>query len=127
MKTLSTFHLTCFVILVLGALASAQDSNLAGHWTGTVRKGDRSGTMVLDLTASERKIGGALSDPSGQITKIENFKLDGRHFSFDTWVKEHGQPKEMHMVGEVEKDEIKLHREREGKSLPTIVFHRREQ
>jgi hypothetical protein len=80
--------------------------------------------MVLDLTTSGGDTGGTLSDPSGQVTKIDNFRLDGSRFSFDTWVKEHGQPRQMHIVGEVGKEEIKLHRERGEKSEPTIVLHR---
>ena len=127
MKKLSKLQLRCFLIPVLATSLHAQDNNIAGHWVGTVAKGDRSGTARLDLTNPDGKIGGTISDPSGQVAKIENFKLDGNHFSFDAWGKENGQPTELHMVGEVANEEIKLHRDKNGKSGPTIVLHRQGQ
>lgn len=127
MNRLLKLHLGCFLILVLGTSASAQNNNLDGHWVGAVTKGNRSGSIVLDLTTSAGITGGTLSDPSGQVTKIENFKLDGNRLTFETLAKEHGQPREMHFVGAVEKNEIRLHSKKGEKSEPTIVLHRQEQ
>ena len=124
---LSKFRLRFFLILVLGTSVSGQDNNLAGHWIGTITRGDRSGTVALDLTPSAGKTAGILSDPSGQVMKIRNFKLDGNRLTFDAWAKEHGQPNELHFVGNVENSEIKLHSDTGGKSGRTIVFQRQNQ
>jgi hypothetical protein len=113
------------LIVVLASGASAQDHSIAGHWIGTMTRGDRSGTARLDLNNSNGKIAGTLSDPSGLVMKIENFRLEGSRFTFDAWGKQHGQPEKLHVVGALENGEIKLHRDYNGeKSGPTIVLHR---
>jgi len=128
MKKLSKFHSGCILILVLAISLHAQDNNMVGHWIGTITRGDRSGTARLDLKNSDGKISGTLSDPSGQVMKIENFKLEGNGFAFDAWGKQHGQPEKLHMVGEVGNGEVKLHKDTNGQtSGPIIVLHRLEQ
>jgi len=123
----SKFHLGWLWILVFGASASAQYNNLDGHWVGTVTKGDRSGAVAMDLLTSAGKIGGTLSDPSGQTMNIQNFRVEGNHLTFDARGKEHGQPEELHFVGEVQNAEIKIHRDMGRKSGPTIVLRRQGQ
>ena len=127
MKKLSKLHLRYFLVLVLATLAHAQDENLAGHWIGTISKGDRSGAVALDLITSAGKIGGTLSDPSGQVMKIQNFRVEGNHLTFDASGKEHGRPEELHFVGEVANAEIRIHRDMGSKSGPTIVLRRQGQ
>ena len=128
MKRLFKLFGPSFLMFILLPLLLAQNESIAGHWTGTITKGDRSGTARLDLTDSDGKIAGTLSDPSGQVMRIENLKLEANRFTFDAWGKQHGQPEKLHFVGEVENGEIKLHRDRNReKSGPIIVFHRQGQ
>ena len=128
MKRIFNLFGQSFLMFVLLPLLFAQNESIAGHWVGTITKGDRSGTARLDLTDTDGKIAGTLSDPSGQVIKIENFKLEGNRFNFDGWGKQHGQPEKLHIVGQVENGEIKLHRDRNReRSGPTIVLHRQGQ
>ena len=128
MRRSPKLHLRCFLIVVLASGGSAQNAGILGHWIGTINRGDRSGTARLDLTNSDGKIGGTLSDPGGQVMRIENFKLDGDRFAFDAWGKQHGQPEKLHIVGEVGNGDITIHRDNNGQtSGPTIVLHRQGQ
>lgn len=124
MKRILNAYRIGLVILALPALTLAQGRDLNGQWTGALSKGDKSGTATLDLRTSGRSISGTLSDPSGQVLTIHNGRLDGNHFTFDVTANEHGHPKDLHFVGQVESNDIKLHTVMGQKSGPTIVFER---
>jgi hypothetical protein len=111
------------VNLVLLASAVAQQEDLSGHWTGTIALGQRIATAVLDLAASGSQVRGTLTDVSGQVSQIENWKLEGHQFSFDLSA-EQGSPEGVHFVGNIENGEMKLHAVFGAESGPTIVLHK---
>ena len=111
-------------IVLMAVLVFAQESELAGRWQATLRKGDRTGTSVMDLTRSGTQVTGTLSDPSGQIWQIENGKLEGNQLTFDVTAREHGGTKKVHFFGQVADGLITLHNESHGKRGQTMSFHR---
>ena len=74
---------TRVAIAFMAVLVSAQESELTGQWQATLKKGDRTGAAVMDVTLSGAQVTGTLSDPSGQIWQIENGKLEGDQLTFD--------------------------------------------
>lgn len=111
-------------IVFMAVLVFAQESELTGRWQATLKKGDRTGTSVMDLTVSGTQVTGTLSDPSGQIWQIENGKLEGDQLAFDVTAREHGGTKRIHFFGQVTNDLITLHNESKGKPGQTMVFHK---
>lgn len=111
-------------IVFMAVLVFAQESELTGRWQATLKKGDRTGTSVMDLTVSGTQVTGTLSDPSGQIWQIENGKLEGDQLTFDVSAREHGGTKKIHFFGQVTNDLITLHNESRGKQGQTMSFHR---
>ena len=111
-------------IVSMAVLVFAQGSELAGRWQATLRKGDRTGTCVMDVTLSGTQVTGTLSDPSGQIWQIENGKVEGNQLTFDVTAREHGGTKEIHFFGQVTHDLITLHNESGGKQGQTMSFRR---
>lgn len=111
-------------IVFMAVLVFAQESELAGRWQATLKKGDRTGTSVMDLTGSGTQVTGTLSDPSGQVWQIENGKLEGDQLAFDVTAREHGGTKKVHFFGQVANDLITLHNESNGKPGQTMVFHK---
>ena len=111
-------------IVFMAVLVFAQESELTGPWQATLKKGDRTGTSVMDLTVSGTQVTGTLSDPSGQIWQIENGKLEGDQLAFDVTAREHGGTKNIHFFGQVTADAITLHNESNGKQGVTMTFHK---
>ena len=111
-------------IVFMAVLVFAQESELTGRWQATLKKGDRTGTSVMDLTVSGTQVTGTLSDPSGQFWQIENGKLEGDQLTFDVTAREHGGTKKIHFFGQVTNDLITLHNESRGKQGQTMSFHR---
>lgn len=125
MKRMLTVGVLCCGSLVPGALGQTQD--VSGHWTGTINRGDRSGTVVIDLKTSGSEMTGSLSGPGGQVSQIRDWKRDGNQVTFTISAKEHGHAKELHFVGDVADNELRVHTVQGKGDGPTIVLHRREQ
>ena len=111
-------------IVFLAVLVFGQASELTGRWQATLKKGDRTGTAVMDVTLSGTQVTGTLNDPSGQIWQIENGKLEGNQLTFDVTAREHGGTKKIHFFGQATHDLITLHNESRGKPGQTMSFHR---
>ena len=111
-------------IVFMAVLVFGQESEPAGRWQATLKKGDRAATSVMDLTVSGTQVTGTLSDPSGQIWQIENGKLEGDQLAFNVIAREHGGTKKIHFFGQVTNDLITLHNESNGKPGQTMVFHK---
>ena len=111
-------------IVFVAVLVFAQVSELTGRWQATLKKGDRTGTALMDVALSGTQVTGTLSDPSGQIWQIENGKLEGNQLTFDVTAREHGGTKKIHFFGEATHDLITLHNESRGKPGQTMSFHR---
>ena len=115
---------TRVAIAFMAVLVFAQESELTGQWQATLKKGDKTGTSVMDVTLSSAQVTGTLSDPSGQIWQIENGKLEGDQLTFDVSAREHGGTKKIHFFGQVTNDLITLHNESRGQQGQTMSFHR---
>lgn len=111
-------------IVFTAVLVFAQESELTGRWQATLKKGDRTGTSVMDLTVSGTHVTGTLSDQSGQIWQIQDGKLEGDQLTFDVTARERGGTKKIHFFGQVTNDLITLHNESNGKPGQTMVFHK---
>lgn len=111
-------------ILSLEQLAFAEEHNLSGRWSGTLQRGDREGTVVMDLIPVNGKMTGHLSDPSGNSMTIHNWQVADERLTFDVDAMEGGHPKTIHFVGEVHQDFVRFHSQLGGKEGPTITLHR---
>lgn len=116
--------LAATALLASPILAFAQESNLNGRWTATLKKGDRTGTAILNLSSSGNEVTGTLSDPSGQTWQIEHGKLDGNRITFDVTAREHGRIKNIHFFGEVADQAITLENESNGRAGRMMTFQR---
>ena len=117
-------RIACTALISLLTLAVlAQESNLNGQWTATLKRGSRTGTATLTLSVSGTEVTGTLSDPSGQLLQLQNGKLEGGQLTFDVTGREHGGSKNIHFFGEVGGDSITMQNESNGKPDQTIVFH----
>lgn len=111
-------------ILFMAVLGFAQESELTGRWQATLRKGNGTGTSVMDVMLSGTEVTGTLSDPSGQTWQIENGKIEGDQLTFDVTAREHGATKKIHFFGQVTHDLITLHNESRGNRGQTVSFRR---
>lgn len=111
-------------IVFMAVLVFAQVSELTGRWQATLKKGDRTGTSVMDVTFSGTQVTGTLNDPSGQIWQIENGKFEDNQLTFDVTAREHGGTKKIHFFGQATHDLITLDNESRGKPGQTMSFHR---
>ena len=111
-------------IVFMAVLVFAQENEFTGRWQATLNKGDRTGTVIMDVTLSGTQVTGTLSDPSGQISQIENGRLEGKQLTFDVTAREHGGKKKIHFFGEVTANVITLHNESRGQQGHTMSFHR---
>jgi hypothetical protein len=111
-------------ILFLTVAAAAQESSLAGRWTATLKKGDRTGAATLTVSVSGNEVSGTLSDPSGQIWQLQNGKFEANQLPFDVSAREHGGTKNIHFFGQVEGDSITMHKESNGRPGQIMIFHK---
>ena len=123
MKERSRIACTALVSLLTFA-ALAQESNLNGQWTATLKRGSRTGTATLTVSVSGTEVNGTLSDPSGQLLHLQNGKLAGDQITFDVTAREHGGSKNIRFFGQVEGDSITMHNKSNGKAGQTMVFHK---
>lgn len=115
----------CAVAILCSSFAAvAQESNLNGRWTATLKKGDRTGTANLTVSVSGSGVTGTLSDPSGQIWQIENGKLEADRLTFDITAHEHGGTKNIHFFGSFADDAITLRNESRGRPGQIMTFHK---
>jgi hypothetical protein len=118
-------RIACTVLISLLTFAAvAQESNLNGRWTATLKKGDRTGTAILTVSVSGREVTGTLSDPSGQIWQLQNGNLEGSRLTFEVTAREHGGSKNIHFFGQVEGDSITMHNESNSRPGQTMSFHK---
>ena len=110
-------------ILVFTLLAFAQENTSSTRWTATLKKGNKTGAAVLNMSVSGTAVTGTLSDPSGQLWQIENGKLEDKKLTFDVTAREHGSTKTIHFFGQVADGLITLHNESQGKKGQTMSFH----
>jgi autotransporter translocation and assembly factor TamB len=112
--------------LLIAISVFAQQHTLSGQWQATLKKGDSTGTATLNLTLSGTQVTGTVSDPSGQIWKIENGNFEDNQVTFDVTAREHGGTKNIniHFFGRVSGDLITLHNESRGQQGQTMSFHR---
>lgn len=103
-------------------VASAQDMDLSGRWTGTFNGKGRPVTLVLNLRVSDNQMTGELVDPGGNHMPIHDWKLEGNHFTFEVSAKEHGRPRTDHFVGVVEDDAIQTDRAQQSEVATTHSF-----
>jgi len=115
-------------LMLAGALlvidAFGEEGTLSGHWTATLKRGDRTGTATMNVVVSRNQVTGALSEPSGQTLQIENGKIEGAQLTFDVWARERGGTKPIHFFGQVADDVITLNNESRGKRGQSMRFHR---
>ncbi len=98
-------------LLMLAVVPSvfAQSTDLAGHWEGNIHRGSSIGKINLDLQIAGSVVTGSLNDPSGQTLQIRNWKVERDGFAFDVTGKQHGQPKPLHFVGNLQNSVVHLH------------------
>lgn len=69
------WRIACTVLISLLTFAAvAQESNLNGRWTATLRRGDRTGAATLTVSVYGAEVTGTLSDPSGQLLQLQKRK-----------------------------------------------------
>ena len=112
------------VVSLLTFMAVAQESNLTGRWTATLKKGDRTGTANLTVSVSGNEVTGTLIDPSGQIWQLQNGKFEGSQLTFDVTAREHGGSKDIQFFGQIEGDSITMRNESNGRPGQTMIFHK---
>lgn len=112
-------------VLALVPPTFAQGTDLAGHWEGAIHRGSLTGKMNLDLQIAGPVFTGTLYDPSGQTLQIRNGKVVQNGFAFDVTANQHGQPKPLHFVGNLQNGVIHMHTTVNGATDgPELTFQR---
>ena len=111
-------------ILFVTLAAVAQESSLAGRWTATLKKGDKTGAANLTVSVSGNEATGTLSDPSGQIWQLQNGKFEANQLTFDVTARERGGTNNIHFFGQIEGDSITLHNESNSRPGQTMIFQK---
>ena len=96
-------------VLALVTPSFAQGPDLSGHWEGGIHRGSSTGNVKLDLQIAGSVITGTLYDPSGQTLQIRDGKVAQNGFTFDVTGDQHGQPKPLHFVGNLQNGVIHMH------------------
>ncbi|MCW5982598.1 MAG: hypothetical protein KIT09_31210 [Bryobacteraceae bacterium] len=122
---------TCFILIALAAAAaiSATGAGIDGKWLSELKvdRGGQEFTMkvTFDLRSSGDRVTGSVTTetPRGERTsEIQNGKLDGDKFSFNTMGRGRGGEVQITWEGVVEGDVLKGKQIREGSNFGPIPF-----
>ncbi len=98
------FWLVLFLLFRVATLVAqnTDHGHLSGKWQLTIAsKEDQKHTVQLDLVQNGSLITGTFTDPKGDVSSIENGKLDGNTCTFDVVSKRGRHSVEMDFSGRV--------------------------